>query len=131
LATAIGCPADVWPPTFADFASYWQHMVDSLSVTETARELAGALLWPTVPWPVRPALPLVRFITVGLLPQPIRAGYGYSWTDRQARRLERGRQLTSAVYPRLPIRLRQAPKDHYLRELRDQRRSRPARASRV
>lgn len=131
LATAIGCPADVWPRSFADFVAYWENMVGSLSVTDTARELADGLLWPRVPWPVRPALPVLRFITVGLLPEPIRAGYGYSWTHRQARRLERGRQLTSAVYSRLPIGLRQAPKDHYLRTMRAQRQSASALARRI
>jgi uncharacterized protein (DUF2236 family) len=129
LATAIGCPADAWPRTFADFSVYWHDMVGSLTVTETARELATALLWPRIPWPARPVLPVARFLTVGLLPEPIRAGYGYSWTPRQARRLERGRRLTCAVYPRLPIRLRQAAKDHYLRDLRRRRSSGPGGAT--
>jgi uncharacterized protein (DUF2236 family) len=119
LATAIGCPERAWPADRAAFARYWYHTVNTIQVSDAAMEIAATLLWPrSLPAALRPAIPVNRFVTVGLLPAPVRAGYGYPWTDRQQRRLDRGLSLASAVYPRLPGRLRQAPRDYYLKDLR-------------
>jgi uncharacterized protein (DUF2236 family) len=119
LATSIGCPEDAWPAGRAAFGRYWTHMIETLPVGEPAREIATALLWPAnMPVALRPAIPLHRFVTVGLLPEPIRAGFGYSWSARQQRRLDRGLSVTAAVYPRAPRVLRHALKDHYLADLR-------------
>ncbi|GAA2674895.1 oxygenase MpaB family protein [Actinoplanes palleronii] len=119
LATSIGCPADAWPADRAAFQRYWTHMIETVRVGAPAREIASALLRPaTMPAVLRPGIPFHRFVTVGLLPEPIRAGYGYTWSARQQRRLDRGLSVTSAVYPRVPLVLRHALKDHYLRDLR-------------
>ena len=119
VATSIGCPPDAWPPDRAAFARYYDDMLASLRVGAEAREIAGALLsTSTLPIALRPIQPLVRFVTVGLLPEPVRAGYGFRWTARQQRRLDRALSVTAAVYPRLPARLRHLPKDWSLAELR-------------
>ncbi|MET8147189.1 oxygenase MpaB family protein [Actinoplanes sp. NPDC049668] len=119
LATAIGCPERAWPADRAAFARYWRHTIDTIQVSDEAKEIAAALLYPrSLPAALRPAMPFNRFVTVGLLPAPVRAGYGYPWSARRQRRLDRGLALAAAVYPRLPGRLRQAPKDYYLRDLR-------------
>ena len=119
LATAIGCPASAWPASRAEFAGYWRDMVATLPVTDTARAVAHDLLFPrNLPLALRPAVPVGRFVTVGLLPAPIRSRLGYSWTPRQERLLRSGLQLTAAVYPHLPDALRQAPKTHYLNLIR-------------
>ncbi|WIM98547.1 oxygenase MpaB family protein [Actinoplanes oblitus] len=119
LATSIGCPEDAWPACRAAFRRYWDHMIDTIAVGEPAREIAAAVLRPAhLPVALRPGIPVNRFVTVGLLPGPIRDGYGFTWTARQQRRLDRVLSVTSAVYPRVPRRLRQVLKDHYLRDLR-------------
>lgn len=119
LATAIGCPAQAWPADREAFARYWDDMLGSLRVGDEARQIAGTLLQPRhFPVALRPALGLTRFVTAGLLPSPIRAGFGYSWTPRQQRRLDRALGVSAALYPRLPARLRHWPKDHYLADLR-------------
>src|SRR5687768_16075755 len=115
LATAIGCPEQAWPANRAAFARYWHHGVETIQVSDAGKEIATALLWPRgLPVALRPGIPLNRFVTIGLLPAPVRAGYGYPWSARQQRRLDLGLALASAVYPRLPGRLRQVPKDYYL-----------------
>jgi uncharacterized protein (DUF2236 family) len=122
LATAIGCPEDAWPADRREFARYWHHMIGTLRVSAEARQIGRALLWPRrLPFVLRPGVPLNRFVTIGLLPEPIRDGYGYRWTDRRQRLLDRGLVTAAAVYPHLPAALRQAPKDHYLKDLRRRR----------
>lgn len=119
LATAIGCPASAWPADRSSFGAYWNHMIATVEVGDAARRIARALLWPEAfPLVLRPTVPLNRFVTIGLLPEPIRAGFGYRWSPRRQRLLERCLGGASAVYPRLPGRIRYAPKDLYLRDYR-------------
>lgn len=119
LATAIGCPESAWPASRSEFASYWHEMITNLRMNDTSRQLANMLLFPAnLPFALRPARPLNRFLTIGLLPAPIRDGLGYTWTPRQDRLLRRGLRVTSVWYPRLPAAFRQAPKTFYLNALR-------------
>ncbi|GIE95415.1 oxygenase MpaB family protein [Paractinoplanes rishiriensis] len=119
LATSIGCPEDAWPADRESFERYYAHMIDTIQVGDAGRHIANALLWPeNLPLPLRPAIPVNRFVTIGLLPAPIRAGFGYPWSARRQRLLDRNLNLTAAVYPRLPRVLRHIPKDYYLRDLR-------------
>lgn len=119
LATAIGCPREAWPVSRQDFGSYWQDVVAELRIGDTSREIARALLYPTnIPVVWRAALPLHRFVTIGLLPDPIRDGLGYSWTPKQAKILRYGFWLLAVLYPRLPRRLRQAPMTTYVHTVR-------------
>jgi uncharacterized protein (DUF2236 family) len=119
LATSIGCPADAWPADRVAFTAYWDHMIGTLRVSAEARVIANALLWPrNLPVALRPGVPLNRFVTIGLLPAPIRAGYHFSWSPRRQRLLDGGLAATSLVYPHLPHRIRDAAKDYYLKDLR-------------
>ncbi|MBB2940851.1 uncharacterized protein (DUF2236 family) [Actinoplanes lutulentus] len=119
LATSIGCPEGMWPADRATFERYFEHTITTLQVSDVARRIANTLLWPEgLPVPLRPAVPLNRFVTVGLLPEPIRAGYGFPWSERRDKLLNRGLTATTAIYPRLPDRLRFAAKDLYLGNLR-------------
>jgi uncharacterized protein (DUF2236 family) len=54
-----------------------------IAVTDTARSLAQAILYPPVPRLAAPAPALLRLSTVGLLPAGIRLGYGFFWSPRQ------------------------------------------------
>jgi uncharacterized protein (DUF2236 family) len=115
LATAIGCPREAWPASRQDFTSYWQGMIADMRIGDTSREIARALLYPShIPVVWRTVLPLHRFVTIGLLPEPIRDGLGYSWTPRKARILRYGLRLLAVLYPRLPHKLRHAPMKAYV-----------------
>jgi uncharacterized protein (DUF2236 family) len=115
LATAIGCPREAWPATRRDFAVYWQAMIAGLRVSDTSREVARELLCPAnLPVAWRAVLPFHRFITIGLLPEPIRDDLGYSWTPGKARILRYGLRLLAVLYPRLPRKLRHAPMKAYV-----------------
>ncbi|MFF5288723.1 oxygenase MpaB family protein [Paractinoplanes globisporus] len=119
LATSIGCPGSAWPADRAAFTSYWEEMVVNLRVGAEARVIGNALMWPrNLPVALRPGVPLNRFVTIGLLPAPIREGYHFRWSRRRERLLDGGLSAASVVYPHLPHVLRDAAKDYYLNDLR-------------
>ncbi|PRX14707.1 oxygenase MpaB family protein [Actinoplanes italicus] len=119
LATSIGCREDAWPADRTTFDAYWAHTIDTLRVSDEAREIAAALMRPkNIPLVMRPAKPLNRLVTVGLLPEPIRTRFGYTWSPREQRLFDGFLGVTKAVYPRLPGRLRDTVKDYYLNDLR-------------
>jgi uncharacterized protein (DUF2236 family) len=60
-----------------------------LRVTDTARTLARAVLYPRPRWLGWPMVDAVRLSTVALLPPAIRDAYGFPWTTWQRRRHER------------------------------------------
>jgi uncharacterized protein (DUF2236 family) len=119
FATELGCPREAWPVDREAFAGYWKDMVDTLTVSDQARDICRALLHPTrPPLALRIGTPANRLVAIGLLPERLRAQYGYAWSARQARRLERVIRTTGWVYPRVPSAVRALPKTYYLRELR-------------
>ena len=124
LATAIGCPASAWPDDREAFARYYTGTLASIRVSDEARRIASALLGPRrFPVGLRPAVAVTRFVTVGLLPAPIRDDFGYPWTPGQQRRLDRALTVGTSVYRRLPVGVRHLPKNHYLAGLRRRRHS--------
>ena len=69
------------PATLAGLEDYRREMLEGghLFVSDWARERARAIvLAPPVPWVTRPLLETVNFITIALLPDPIREQYGFS-----------------------------------------------------
>ncbi len=119
FATALGCPEERWPATRADFESYWAHMVATLEVGETARQLTRELFAPANPL-IRPLARMQRFLSAGLLPPRLRDQLGLEWGPRQQRRFDRLFAAVRAVYPRLPVAVRTLPKTAYLWDLRRQ-----------
>lgn len=61
----------------------------TLRVTDTARTLARAVLYPKPRWLGWPVVGAVRRSTVALLPPAIREGYGLRWTPQEQRRFAR------------------------------------------
>lgn len=118
IAESIGCPPEAQPATLADFRAYFDATIAVLEVSLEAREQAAKVLHPSRVNLLTPALPLARFVTVGLLPERIREGYGYGWGETRQRVFDSGRALTRAVYPRVPRRIRRIPKELYLRSMR-------------
>lgn len=109
VAALLGCPADQQPADYQGFREYVRHMVSTLEVSDTARELSRQVLHPKAPLVVSPAFAVARELTVGLLPQPLREGYGLRWDGpRQAALLAAG-MSARAVLPRLPTVLRRIP----------------------
>lgn len=119
IGTALGMPASLWPADRDAFAAYWGKRLPSLEVTPTARRLAALLMRPrTAPLWVRAAMPLVRLITAGLLPDEVRSAYGVRWDAGLERRFERTLRTLLAVYRVLPRAIRQFPKHVLLARFR-------------
>jgi uncharacterized protein (DUF2236 family) len=111
----LGLPAQAVPPTLAAFRAYMHEMLagDQLVVTEEARRVAHAVMHFNVPpiyWPVLlPARAVMWQMTVGFLPDRMRAEYGYSWSASQDRWLRRELAALRAIVPHLPPLLRYMP----------------------
>jgi hypothetical protein len=87
---------------------------DRLFVSDWARERARAIvLRPPIPWPARPLLETANFITVALLPDPIRRQYGFSPLPpaplRKALVAGGAEYLKRVVIPSLPSSMRTVP----------------------
>jgi uncharacterized protein (DUF2236 family) len=119
LGTALQVPAELWPPDRAAFRTYWEHMLDTLEVSDDARRVARDLLSASqAPLILKAAMPLNRFLTAAWLPERIRGQYGIVWDEGQQRRYNQLMKLTRPAYRLLPVPLREVPKTYYLREMR-------------
>jgi len=107
VGTALQLPPGAWPADRVAFESYWTEAVAALEVSEPARTVARDLLRPrAIPWWARPAMPLVRTLTAGLLPGPVREAYGLAGHPRRFRAAVRFVRMLAAVAPR---RIRELP----------------------
>jgi uncharacterized protein (DUF2236 family) len=109
VADVLGLPTALQPPDLAAFRAYVRHMVGTLQVSDEARRLARGILHPRVPWPAAPLAALGRELTVGLLPPPLRQGYGFTWDAPRKGALLLASQSTRQVLSRTPGRLRRRP----------------------
>ncbi|HEY4152800.1 MAG TPA: oxygenase MpaB family protein [Pseudolysinimonas sp.] len=86
LGTTLQLPAGTWPADRDAFAAYWADAVAGLEIGDDARSIARDLLRNrAIPWWTRPAMPLMRVVTSGLLPPSVREAYGLPWHPRQYR----------------------------------------------
>ncbi|MFG2006533.1 oxygenase MpaB family protein [Spirillospora sp. NPDC048911] len=115
-ATILGCPEDRMPATYADFRVYYADMVQNLRITDAARKIADQVLHPRLPTGVlgAPGLAMIRLITAGMMPAPIREQYGWTWNARRELRFRLLMGALATVYPRLPSRVRTLPREYYL-----------------
>jgi uncharacterized protein (DUF2236 family) len=121
LGTSLQMPASLWPADRAAFAKYWDSRVETLEVTDDARQIAHDLFAPArAPAWLRAGLPLGRILTLDLLPPSIRSAYGFDWTARDERRARRAWSLLKFVAAITPHRFRSWPYRHYLLRLRRQ-----------
>ena len=117
VAELLGCPRRAQPADLSAFRDYVRTMVASLEVTETARRTADAIWNPNLPVPAPltgPPFALAKFLTVGMLPAPLRAQYGFRWDRRRKAALVRALAAARVAYPLLPRPLREAPKTYFL-----------------
>src|SRR5699024_12368658 len=69
LGTALGMPHEYWPQDRSVFQQYWDRQLSALEVTAAAREImANHFAAQSAPAWLRTGMPLVRFLTAGLLP---------------------------------------------------------------
>jgi uncharacterized protein (DUF2236 family) len=117
VAELLGCPRSEQPAGLAEFRDYVRTMVGSVEVTPVARNLAASIWRPQVPVPaplVGPPFALAKFLTVGMLPAPLRLQYGLRWDRRRKAAFVRGLAAARATYPLLPRPVREAPKTFFL-----------------
>jgi uncharacterized protein (DUF2236 family) len=100
LGGLLGIPAQLMPATYHDFTLYVEAMLngDTLTVSDTAREVAEALFAP----PLGPALRIASFVGIGLLPARLRADFNLPWDEQKEKRLQRLAALSRRVRPLLP-----------------------------
>jgi uncharacterized protein (DUF2236 family) len=109
LAEVIGVRVGDQPATYDDFRDYVRTMIATLQVTDTARDVAHAVLHPKLPPVVGPAFELVRQVTIGLLPRPLREQYGFRWDAPRKAALNATALASRTVHPVLPRMLRHGP----------------------
>lgn len=115
VAELFGCPRAHQPSDIHEFRDYLESMVDSLQVTDTARRLANTVVHPDPLWAQGPPFAMARFVTIGMLPEPLRQQYGLRWDERHARALRFGATATRRVMPHVPRFVRQAPAAYFTR----------------
>jgi uncharacterized protein (DUF2236 family) len=120
-ATALGCPAELWPASVAEFDEYWERQVAALEISDDAKRICHDLMYSrSLPWYLRTVLPVSRLVTAGLLPERLRDGYGFPWNGRRERLFRAGVRVTRLTYRHVPRRLRELPKAYYMRGFRKQ-----------
>ncbi|MFF4236821.1 oxygenase MpaB family protein [Actinomadura geliboluensis] len=110
VAEVLGCPLDAQPADLAEFRAYMAETLASLEVTDTAREVADAVLRPRKLRVLFPALAVFRLITAAMLPEPLRDQYGLPWTPGRRRAAALLLGTASTVHRVTPGVLRRPPR---------------------
>ena len=117
--TSLQVPPELWPPDRAAYDSYVERVLDGIVIDQRVRDYGAALLDPAGhPLATRPVFRLVRFLTVGLLPDELRDAYGFAWSPADRRRFDRLMRAGSRVHRATPRRVRELPKGLLLRASR-------------
>lgn len=120
MATALGCPAELWPATVAEFEAYWDGQLADLEIGEDARRIFRDLMYNrTLPWYLRALQPTNRLVTAGLLPPRVRDEYGLPWNRRRAGMFRVVIGTTRLTYRFVPGVVRRLPMTCYLRGFRE------------
>ena len=111
MGRVLGVPDGYFPTNLAELEAYLAAMLASgeIAVTETARRLAQAVIWPPAPAIARPLLRQMRLPTIGLLPPSLREGYGFAWDAWDEAALQRSARWVRRLLPLVPPVLRYLP----------------------
>lgn len=107
----LDIPDGLLPRNGSQLDAYMRDMLSGgrIVVSARSRALARGLLFPPgwrLLWPIfRP----LQLMTIGTLPAAVREGYGFSWTSRDARALNRWAAAFRALLRALPAFVRQWP----------------------
>jgi uncharacterized protein (DUF2236 family) len=90
VALALGARAHEIPRTWSVLRTYLDatYASGAIAVSSEARELAAVVLSPPIGWAVAPLSWSNRLMGVGLLPDHVRADYGFRWNAARERRLQ-------------------------------------------
>jgi uncharacterized protein (DUF2236 family) len=110
VAQLFEIPESAVPVSLADFQTYMKAMLagNQIAVGPTARSLANEILHPRV-WLLKPAGPLLRLITAGLLPAQLREAYDLQWNERRGKIFKLAVRTVRALLPLVPKPLRYVP----------------------
>ena len=103
MGEMYGIPRDRQPADYEEFRSYWEHMLEGeLRVTDVTRDVTDIVLNPPLTRLAWPAIEAVRLVTVGTLPDGLRAELGLSWGPGRERLLGTWQFATRNLLPLLP-----------------------------
>ncbi|WP_409370653.1 oxygenase MpaB family protein [Mycolicibacter longobardus] len=90
LGTTLQVTEDQWPPTRAEFDTYWAQTCQTLEMDDAVRGYLMRLIDLKMINPVLglPAAPLLRFLTIGFLAPRFRELLGVEWSATDQRRFE-------------------------------------------
>jgi uncharacterized protein (DUF2236 family) len=110
LACLFGIEEKLIPPSLTEFDQYMERMLTKgvLAVGPTARNLSQDILYAR-PWIFKPAGPLFRFVTAGLLPEKLREGYELTWNERKAKIFSLLARAIQVSLPLVPTPIRVVP----------------------
>jgi uncharacterized protein (DUF2236 family) len=110
LAALFGIQEKNIPASIEAFDTYMGQILASgqIIVGAKAKSLAQDVLYPR-PWLLRPAAPVFRLVTAGLLPEKLRDGYGLQWNRRRDKRLFLIARAIRLSLPLIPQILRIVP----------------------
>ena len=110
LAALFGIQEKTLPPSLPAFDSYMIYTVasETIAVGPGARRLAREILYPR-PWILKPAGPVFRLVTAGLLPEKLRDAYGLKWHPQREKRLALAAGAIRLFLPWVPSPLRIVP----------------------
>jgi uncharacterized protein (DUF2236 family) len=105
LAVALGARDAEVPRTWKALRAYLEatYVSGSIAVSPQARELADAVLAPPMSGFIAPVAWANQIVTVGLLPDQIRAQYGFGWSPGRDSALTRTLHTLAAVRRIIPL----------------------------
>jgi uncharacterized protein (DUF2236 family) len=110
IAIRLGVPEDGVPLTLVELRAEMARLVAdrSVAVSDTARALAPSVLHPTA-FPPRLAWDAAHLISLSVMPDPIRRGYGIRWSRRREAGMRRLAAASRRLLPLLPTSIRRVP----------------------
>jgi uncharacterized protein (DUF2236 family) len=125
LGTSLQMPPELWPENRAAFWRYYADTIENhLQITPEAEKVLYDLMHPfkPAPWYAKPfvpfLMPIVKGLTIEQLPVKTRQDFGLKST--KFTRFVNGVTviMSTAIYPALPLAVRQSPKTFYMWRLR-------------
>jgi len=113
VGEVFGVPPDAQPSTLASFGEYFQHMTQTLTVSEVGQRLAAEIVQPPLPSvlgvPLAAMVVIHRIVAIGTTPQPLRQQLGFTWNHSDQRALQTIVTTALVAFALTPTSLRTAP----------------------